>query len=204
MVQLNQYRDELKVFNSLEVFAFDSLIDDIRDSGRKTHTAYFVLSSKSDDIIATNSLFSDDVNYHFAIEKCEVGQNRNICYYFNISRLVIADLLARVIINPPANKSEFIKLLNLLNRDYRQYVDVDVLEVCLFTTYYDQKLMNLVYNIIWRKDNKTRRREFLTFLEASKEASRGVKIDTNGNKIKLLLLIATKKQYYQREIVKKI
>jgi hypothetical protein len=210
LIQLRNYRVELTNFNALQIFAFDALIDDVRDgvhygdnSNYRIRSVCSVLCVKDTDVVEPSSLFSDDVNFHFAIQKWEATPNGSVCYYFNFTKLATADLVVRVILDPPTNEFEFVGLINLVNQIYRQYVDVDLLGINLIC--YDQNLMKLIYNIIWQKDNKTRRREFLTFLEASKLASKGIQLDTKDeNKIKLFLSAATKrgKKYFQNENIK--
>ena len=113
--------------------------------------------------------------------------------------------MARVIIEPPASKFKFIELINLVNQYYRQYVEIDLLNISILSTYYDQQLMKLIHNFIWfDKDNSQRRKEFLTFLGASNAASKAKQLDTKGNKIELLLSVMWRKKYIQNEIAKKI
>jgi len=202
-IQLNLYREELEKFNILFIFAFDALIDEVRDSNnqiQQNRSVYSVIDKKDDDMVAPNSLLSEDVNYHFAIQKIEKSEFGS--YHFNFTKLARADLLRRVIIDPCRNKSQFVSLIDLVNKHYRLYVEIDLLDVTLLSTYYDQSLMKLVYNFMWfEKNNRERRREFMTFLEASSKMPIGGKI----NKIQLFLLAATKgKKYIKNEVVKKI
>jgi len=162
LIQLEKYQAELEIFNVLQIFAFDALIDDVRDCYgsdrkirriRRIRSVYSVSSQRDTDITAPSALLKGDVNYHFAIQKWEATPNGSVCYYFNFTKLAIADLVTRVIFNGCSLSSfKFAELINVVNRDYRKYVDVDLLDINLLSTHYDQNLMKLVYNILQREN----------------------------------------------------
>lgn len=162
LIQFKKYKVELRIFNDLQIFAFDNLFDSVRDcygSDRKSRkirrirSVYSVSSQRDTDITAPSALLKGDVNYHFAIQKWEATLNGSVCYYFNFTKLAIADLVTRVIFNGCSLSSfKFAKLITLVNRDYRKYVDVDLLDINLLSTHYDQNLMKLVYNILQREN----------------------------------------------------